>query len=145
MTGQGDTSTAVTQVPKCVYLGLRVDEDLSWKIHMNHLVAKLRSVVREMTFARSNLTYSAKCIVYHSIAHSRLNYGITAWGALRLYHNCLIFRKKYCIKCAQKSTSSQSNICLNFGMWYLSIKFLRLMFWNWNILNIIRNFAPASL
>jgi hypothetical protein len=74
----------ISQVSSCVCLELDVDEDFGWKNHVNHLVSKLQTVVREMTFMRSNMTYSAKRIVYHSIAHSHLNYGITAWGSANL-------------------------------------------------------------
>ena len=100
----------VAQVRKCVYLGLHVDEDLSWKTHVNHLVAKLRSVVREMTFARSNLTYSAKRIVYHAIAHSHLNYGITAWGSATLTPLLDVQEKILYKMCSKKHKLSVVNL-----------------------------------
>jgi exonuclease III len=99
----------ISQVSSCVYLGLHVDEDFSWKNHVNHLVSKLRTVVREMTFARSRLTYSAKRIVYHSIAHSHLNYGITAWGSANLTPLLDIQKKilyKMCTKTHQNSVTN---------------------------------------
>jgi exonuclease III len=100
----------ISQVSSCVYLGLHVDEDFSWKNHVNHLVSKLRTVVREMSFMRSNMTYSAKRIVYHSIAHSHLNYGITAWGSANLTSLLDVQEKILYKMCSKKHKISVTNL-----------------------------------
>jgi hypothetical protein len=66
------------------YLGIFLDDELNWKCHIRHLTVKMRQVIKEVRLAKSKLTAEALRIVYFSLAHSHLIYGISAWG-----HACL--------------------------------------------------------
>jgi hypothetical protein len=63
------------------YLGIYFDDELNWKCHIRHLTIKLRQVIKEVRLAKNKLTAEALRIVYFSLAHSHLSYGITAWGS----------------------------------------------------------------
>jgi Reverse transcriptase (RNA-dependent DNA polymerase) len=78
------TCTPLTQVESTKYLGLFVDQDFSWKLHIKHISNKLRRIIREFNFVKSNLTYPVRRIMYFSLAHSYFNHGITAWGSANL-------------------------------------------------------------
>jgi hypothetical protein len=71
----------ITQVDNTKYLGLIVDQDFSWKLHIRHISNKLRKIIRDFNFLKSNLTYPVHRIMYFSLAHSYFNHGITAWGS----------------------------------------------------------------
>jgi exonuclease III len=101
---------ALAQVKNCVYLGLHLDEDFTWKLHIKHLVSKLRSVVRELTFAKANLTHGARRILYFSLAHSHLHYGITAWGVANLTSLLNIQERLLYKMCSEKDKNSVENL-----------------------------------
>ena len=64
------------------YLGLIIDDRLSWKFHINELCKKLGRVIgiiyrlKKMSCPKSVLN----CI-YSSLFQSQLSYGIMAWGS----------------------------------------------------------------
>jgi Reverse transcriptase (RNA-dependent DNA polymerase) len=102
--------SGITQVEKCVYLGLHLDQDFSWKGHIKHLVSKISSVVREMNFSKSKLNYKARKIIYHALAHSHLNYGITAWGSATLTPLFNVQNKLLYKMCSKKHKTTEEKM-----------------------------------
>ena len=70
----------LTKVSSCKYLGVYIDEDLSWKTHINHVCDKLRKLCG-LFYKIGNLlpTQSAK-ILYFSLVHSQLQYSIETYA-----------------------------------------------------------------
>jgi uncharacterized protein YktA (UPF0223 family) len=66
------------------YLGIHIDEDLSWAPQIRNVVSKMRSVLREIKLAKARVTPNALRIIYFSLAHSHLIYGLPAWGKASL-------------------------------------------------------------
>ena len=67
----------IEQVKNILFLGLHLNENLSWKPHMLALLKKLRrniSIMYKLTF------YLNKTNVYYSLIVSHLRYGITVWN-----------------------------------------------------------------
>ena len=64
------------------FLGVHLDSELSWHIHLNTLIEKIQTNKCLLSLGRNLLdTYSLKNIYYAHI-HSHLIYTITAWGSM---------------------------------------------------------------
>jgi hypothetical protein len=62
------------------FLGLKIDNFLTWKDHIDTLVAKLNRSCFAIRSVKSILSLETLKIVYYSYVHSILNYGIIFWG-----------------------------------------------------------------
>ena len=67
---------------KIKYLGLIVDDRLSWKFHINELCKKLGRVIGIIyRLKKTNCPKSVLLCIYSSLFQSQLCYGIMAWGS----------------------------------------------------------------
>lgn len=66
----------LTQVSSTKYLGMHIDDDLSWKTHIDHLHSKLRKMCAIFYRIRSFLPFQAARMLYFALVHSQLVYGI---------------------------------------------------------------------
>ncbi len=62
------------------FLGLYLDEQISWKEHIKKLRAKLASSIFVINRVKNYLPHDALKTVYYTLLHSHLIYGIQAWG-----------------------------------------------------------------
>ena len=60
------------------YLGMFLDNHLSWDYHINQLGKKLSQANGILAKLRHNAPL--KTVLYHAIVYSHLNYGCTVWG-----------------------------------------------------------------
>lgn len=72
--------TSLSQVPSTKFLGLHIDNDLSWKSHVDYLSSKLSSLCFALYRLREVTQRSICLTFYHSNLLSRLRYGIIFWG-----------------------------------------------------------------
>lgn len=77
---------ALEQVPSLKYLGVVLDEHLTWELH----IMKLASRVRKLLYIFKKLKVSASVeiinIVYNSLCKSILSYCVVAWGGAAKSH-----------------------------------------------------------
>lgn len=97
----GGVSVATALVPNCScdeiervdsvkYLGLTVDETLSFKKHIQGVTGRVRGLTRVMKILRNSAAGSILNLVYLSLCQSLVTYCITAWGgAVRSAMMCL--------------------------------------------------------
>lgn len=62
------------------FLGVIVDFNLNWKLHVDYLSRKLNSVLYTLRVLSQQVDLSVLRIVYHANFESRLRYGIAIWG-----------------------------------------------------------------
>ena len=67
------------------YLGLLVDERFSWSHHINEICVKLSQVAGVIYKTRTLLSKQALMLVYHSLAGSKLRYGLICWSTASKY------------------------------------------------------------
>lgn len=67
-------------VEKTKYLGLTVDNRLTWKEHVTSLHRKLRSCTALMYRLQNRLPDAVKLSVYKALFESNLRYGVSIWG-----------------------------------------------------------------
>jgi hypothetical protein len=78
------TSTCITK-----FLGITLDNTLSWKTHIDMIIPKLSSACFVIRVVKSFLPSESLKMVYHSYLHSIVTYGIIFWG--NSYYNNTIF------------------------------------------------------
>ena len=76
------------------FLGLNIDEQLTWKSHINKLKAKLSSSIYIINRIKNHLPHKALKDIYYTLIHSHLIYGITAWGASSQIEHLFKIQKK---------------------------------------------------
>ena len=64
------------------FLGVHLDSQLSWYIHINGLIEKLNNNKQLLLLGKNLLDKSSLCSIYFSHIHSHLNYGLTIWGSM---------------------------------------------------------------
>ena len=63
------------------YLGVYIDEQLSWKEHIKYVTNKIRKVIYKFRELRNILTFNSLKAVYYALVESITNYGIVVWGS----------------------------------------------------------------
>ena len=71
----------ITNVPSAKFLGLLIDDTLSWDKHINQIATKLSSACYAVWALTPPLSVKALKMLYFSYAHSIISYGILFWGA----------------------------------------------------------------
>jgi hypothetical protein len=61
-------------------LGLIIDDNLSWKTHIDYLLFKLNSAFFATRTVKSVMSQDALRMIYFSYVHSIMTYGIILWG-----------------------------------------------------------------
>ena len=62
------------------YLGILIDDKLSWDLQINKLCSKLSSVCGILSKVRHFLDRNSLMMIYNSLVESRLRYGILSWS-----------------------------------------------------------------
>jgi hypothetical protein len=94
----------IINVPSVKFIGLLVDDTLSWEKHINQIASKLSSACYALT---PLLSRNALKMLYFSYAHSFISYGIIFWGTST--NSIKIFRlQKRILRIMTKSKRTES-------------------------------------
>ena len=90
----------ICQVQHTKFLGVVIDEKLSWADHIRYLIKKLRSISGALCRIRHSVPVELYTKIYASLFESHLTYGISVWGvALRNKANDKLFiTQKHCVR-----------------------------------------------
>ena len=89
----------IPQVSKTKFLGIIIDDKLSWDDHISHIESKLKSCLVIIKRIIPYIPKSQYNNIYHSLFMSHLVYGISAWGGVAKYKLDKIFSiQKRCIR-----------------------------------------------
>ena len=70
----------ISRVNKVKYLGVLLDDDLTWSSHISYLSLQLARYSGLFYKLRPFASKETLSMLYYSIVYSRLHYGISAWG-----------------------------------------------------------------
>ena len=70
----------ITRKQQVKFLGVLLNENLSWKPHINHIRKKISKSIRIIYRARFNLSPSTKLSLYYSLIYPYLNYCNIVWS-----------------------------------------------------------------
>ena len=74
--------TIIPTVESTKFLGVQIDNQLSWRNHANHVIDKLHTNRRLMALGKNLLDRDSLRKIYFAHIHSHLNYGLTIWGSM---------------------------------------------------------------
>lgn len=97
----------IEEVDNCKFLGLYIDDKLTWKPHVQQLCKRVSKSAYALHTLASKINSSALLIAYHGLVASVLRYGIIFWG--NSTDKDLVFKaQKRCIRAmfGLKSTES---------------------------------------
>ena len=72
----------IKQVSETKFLGITIDNKLSWDTHINKLSKKLSCATGILNRIKDNIPSELHKNLYHTLFESHLAYGITAWGGV---------------------------------------------------------------
>ena len=75
-------STEIKRVSKIKFLGVLIDEKLSWEAHVKSLTKKLASCTGSINQIAASIPKKLHINLYHTIFESYIAYGITVWGSM---------------------------------------------------------------
>ncbi len=80
---------------KCFkFLGIYIDETLSWKYHVNKVCKKITSANYIINKVKNILPQSSLRDLYSSLIHSHINYGLPIWGSSKSLGQVIKLQKK---------------------------------------------------
>ena len=89
----------IPQVSKTKFLGVIIDDKLTWEDHITHIENKLKSCLAVVKRVVPFVPKGQYNNIYHSLFLSHLTYGISAWGGVPKYKLDKIFSiQKRCIR-----------------------------------------------
>lgn len=89
------------------FLGVELDDRLNWVPHIEKLSNKLSSAYYALYHLRSSVGLPVLRTFYFAYVHSRLNYGLLAWGCSTFSNKIFVLQKKM-IRCMLFLTSRTS-------------------------------------
>jgi len=77
------------------FLGIFIDENLSWKYHMAHVNKRISSALFSIKQVKNILPKDCLRALYFALIHSHICYGILAWGncTAKTLHRTVILQK----------------------------------------------------
>jgi hypothetical protein len=91
--------TIIKRVRQAKFLGVTIDDQLSWKPHLELLNKKLKSACGRIYRIKNSLPESLHKLIYHTLFESHLSYGITVWGGVSNSNLDPLFKtQKKCIR-----------------------------------------------
>ena len=105
-TDQNDIITSVKindyeikEVEETKFLGITIDNNLSWSPHLISLAKKLRCCTGQLNHIKKYLPAHLYKSLYHTLFESHLSYGITVWGGVsNTKLSPLFVAQKHCIR-----------------------------------------------
>ena len=90
---------ALAQKDHVKYLGILMDQHLTWKYQVSHVSKKVSRGVGILAKLRHFLDSKLLCNIYYCLVYSYLNYGIHAWGsACPSETKCLFILQKKAVR-----------------------------------------------
>ena len=99
---------ALIQKDHVKYLGILMDQHLTWNYQISHVSKKISRGVGILSKLRHFLSNDLLCNVYYCLVYSYLNYGIQAWGsACPSKTECLLILQKKAVRILTGNTYFQ--------------------------------------
>jgi hypothetical protein len=85
---------AITNATDIKFLGLIIDDTLSWKQHIEHLVNKMCTACYALRNIKHVAAVHTLRVIYFTHTHSIMSYGIIFWGSSSYANKAFILQKK---------------------------------------------------
>lgn len=113
----------ISKTKEITYLGLTIDECLTWKNHIGKLTQLMKNYVRLFYYLRKMCERDICIQVFHALVHSRLTYGCIAWaGTYNERLKPLITTEKHFVRIIYKVRKTEHSFPLYKKMDLLPLK-----------------------
>ena len=104
----------IPQVTHTHFLGVILDEELSWSAHISHIKDKLLVNKHMLQLGKNFLNHSSIKNVYYTHIHSHLTYSLLTWGSMisKWQINDLTKIQKTCVRIICKKPSMYNSTVL---------------------------------
>ena len=75
------SETSIERVQTTKFLGIALNENLSWEPHINTVASKIGYALYHMYRLKHELPTSTLKLLYHGLIHPHLTYGLLTWGS----------------------------------------------------------------
>ena len=75
-------ATEIKRVSEIKFLGVVIDEKLSWDAHVKSLTKKLASCTESINRIAASIPKTLYMNLYYTLFESYITYGITVWGSI---------------------------------------------------------------
>ena len=89
------------------FLGMHIDEFLTWDTHVNHVKKKMSSAIYILQSVKNILSHYNLRLLYNALLEPHLRYGILLWSNTSCRNITLLF------KCQKKAIRIINNACYN--------------------------------
>jgi hypothetical protein len=72
-------NTNIATINEIIFLGLKIDNKLSWKGYMDYIIPRLNSACYCMRAVKPYVLQNTLKIIYYSYFHSIMTYGLIFW------------------------------------------------------------------
>ena len=72
----------IKKVTHTKFLGIHIDENLDWNIHIKNMLIKIASGLYSLNMTKHLLPFASKKLLYFANIQSRLTYAISVWGPM---------------------------------------------------------------
>jgi hypothetical protein len=97
----------ITQANFVKFLGITVDNTLSWKQHIDAIIPKLNKACYIIRRLKLYLSNTALKMVYHAFFHSVMSYGLIFWGN-STNSNCVFKLQKRAVRIIMGAKNNES-------------------------------------
>lgn len=97
----------ITQVSSFNFLGLTIDEKLSWNEHITKISTKISRVIGILNKLKHQLPLNVKITMYNSLILPHINFGILLWGFKLSKIDKLQKKAVRCISCSKYNAHSE--------------------------------------
>jgi hypothetical protein len=84
----------INNVTEIGFLGLHLDNKLSWKLHSHELISKLNKACYAIRAMKPLVSHKALMSIYYAYFHSVMKYGIMFWGNSSFSHDVFKVQKR---------------------------------------------------
>ncbi len=92
-------NSEIEEVTETKFLGVIIDNELTWSPHINYLIKKLKCNTGMLNRIRNCIPSHLHKTLYHTLFESHLSYGINVWGnAAKHLIDSLFTIQKHCIR-----------------------------------------------
>ena len=107
--------TLIEQQKEAKFLGLILDDDLSWTPHINDRLNKIKRNMHMLVTSKNMLNNNTKKLIYYGHIHSHLCYCLVVWGGMckKIDLNRLQKAQDKCIKLLNPKQNKEENYSKN--------------------------------
>jgi hypothetical protein len=84
----------ITNVTHTKFLGLVLDDTLSWSQHILQLTKKMSSACYALRYIKHSLPFHTLELIYFAHVHAIMSYGLIFWGSSSSVNKVFILQKK---------------------------------------------------